>query len=179
MAKLADTSDMSLTDAANYIQSHAQGYRAVLAIADRISDVTKIDAQLAETERTLASKRSELDALNTQIDDAHAKLEDANGSIDDAKQTAVEIIAKANADGRGIIAKAEGDAKSAADVVAQKASGNLAVLQGKVDAAQVDLDTVNADMASAKDTLAGLLAEADAAEARAKAARDYIAGLKG
>jgi chromosome segregation ATPase len=179
MGKLANTDGMSLTEAAAHVRTHAQFYRAVLTIADRLDDVDKVNAQLAETEKTLAAKRGELDGVNTQIDDAHAKLEDANGSIDDARTTATEIIAKAKSDAQKLIDKGKGDAQAEADATAATAARSLADVQAKIEAARADLDTVNGQVSDKRKVLADLEAAATDAESRAQKARDFIASLKG
>lgn len=179
MADLANTDGMNLADAANHIRTHAQFYRAVLTVADRLGDVDKISGHLAETEKTLAAKRSDLAGVSSDIDAAHQRLDDANGEIEDAKSTAAEILAKAKADAQKLIDQGKGDAEAAANAVANTAAKSLADVQAKIEAARGDLDTVNSQISDKRKALADLEAAATDAESRAQKARDFIASLKG
>jgi hypothetical protein len=176
---MTDVVDNDTKQAAAFILSHAQGYKAVLTIAEKIDQLGKWDQIEAEAKGRLDASNQ---LLAQVVSDTEAKAKEfarLNASLDDVRAQAASIIADAKGEAKNIVAAAQADAQSAASAVAAAAEADLGALRKQTADAKDELGVINVDIAKARTTLSDLNAAAVEAQDREKKARDFIASLKG
>ena len=170
-------------DAANHIQSHADGLRAIITLAEFVADTTALEQLAAETESRRASAASDLEAVTAELTKAKASVDRAKDAAKaaeaDVKVEVEKLIAKAKDDAAAIETKANASATRIISDANATAAQAKVVADGEVQAAKAALSLVNADIAAAKDTLAETEAQTQALIAKADEARAYLAKLAG
>lgn len=168
-----------IKDAANHIQSHAQGLEAIITLAAFVVDISTLEQLATEAENRKATAQAELDAAKAETDKAKDAAAKAKEKIKEAEDRAAEIVGNAHAEAGNIIGKANGDAKATAAKAEAAAAQRKVEADGEVQAAKAALALVNADIATARETLAELEAQTAEVTKRADDARAYLAKLAG
>lgn len=166
-----------LKDAVTHIQSHAEGMRAVLTLADAIGNVQALEQLAAEAESRKGAATGELDGILAKITESKADLSKARDDIAAAKKQASEIVAKARDEASGIRVDAEAAGRKSADGILATAQKDKADTLASINVLKADLADVNAAITAAEADLANLKAEARETIKRADEARAYLANL--
>lgn len=168
--------DPKLIDAVNSVQSVARTFRAVIALADAVDDVTKLDQLSTEAQQRLEAKKAEEATLTASLGDLVGRIDEAQLAVAQQKDLARKVKDDAEATAR----EAKRAAASEAAEIVRLATVQADTLRGGLDAEAQTLreqirtlaeEKVAADnaVAEAKGTLAAL--EAQIAEARATIAK--------
>jgi cell division septum initiation protein DivIVA len=169
-------------DAVNHIQSHAEGMRAVITLADYVEDVKLLEQNAAEAEGRVKAAEDAEAKLKARIDKATQKAVDAEAAIvadrtaaqealKKAQSDAADLVAKARADGDNIVSRAQSDARRVLDDA-------KAERQAVIDGIDADIAAKREDQAAEAAKLKELRAETADLEGRVRRAKEYIASLK-
>lgn len=168
-----------LKDAVNHVQSHAEGMRAVLTIADEIDKIGTLETLATEAERRKAAADADVSAVQGHLKEVEAKADKAKADITKAKEQAKQIVADANEKAAGIIAKAQADASNRASEILTEVQSRKDVVLKEIEDEIERLEGIKADVSVETDKLRGLRSESAEVTQRADEAKAYLSKLTG
>lgn len=169
--------DMTIKEAAAFVQTHAHMSRAIIALAEAVGDGSKLEADLRDAERKLTEAQS-------AVDQAQRDLYAKQGEIEAAREVLKRLETETLAEGeraiqrrREILDKAEedagqiiNDAKATADRIQTEAEIAAQGIIDKHKGLVSESETLDASIAVKKGELADL-------EERTERARAFLANL--
>lgn len=170
-----------LKDAVNHLQSHAQGLKAVITVADAIGSIEALEQLAAEAvnrkeaaDAALARAQASLISVEASLQDVRQSAEALKKNADDAVTSAVrksdDLVRDAEKKAAGIIDQAIADTTARVAAAIKQRSEELAVLDGEV----LTLTEQKATLAAAIEAQTATLADL---EDRAEKARKYLSRL--
>jgi cell division septum initiation protein DivIVA len=172
-----------IKDAVNHIQSHAEGMRAVITLADYVDDVKLLEQSAAEAEGRVSAAEDAEAKLKARIDKATQKAVDAEAAIVADRTAAQDALKKAHDDAAEIVAKGKADAQRVLSNAQATASKELADAkaerQAVIDGIDADISAKRDEQMAESEKLKELRAETADLESRVRKAKEYIASLKG
>lgn len=163
--------DPELKNSVAYLQDHAHGLRAVLAIADAVKDISALEAAANEAEtrrdKAVGDLENQVGRVQSTLTALEVKAEEASGKAEN-------ILTAAREEAEKIKATAKADAE--AEVARIKAAGADALksVRADVEAAKAALADLNREVSLSGDALALMRGETADLERRANEARDYL-----
>ncbi len=167
-----------LKDAVNHLQSHAQGLKAVIAVADAISNIAALEQLAAEAvnrkdaaDAALAKAKAALVAAEADLQDAKQAAEKVKkASTDNAAKSATkadDLVRDAEKKAAGIINQAIADSTARVATAIKDRSDELAGIEANLAAGKADREALDADIIVKSGEVADL-------ESRAAKARKYL-----
>ncbi|MGL5735552.1 MAG: hypothetical protein ACRCYS_11860 [Beijerinckiaceae bacterium] len=154
----------NIKEAIGNFKASAQSLRAFIDLADKLEALGDIEAAEAEIGGRLSAKQRELDALQERIGELN---EQAGAIISAAKSEADEAISNARSSAEKAVADAKVNASAIINDAREKADASLANAQAaderavaaaeKVEAAQAELDGLDAKIDEARAKINALL----------------------
>ena len=154
-----------LIQAAQQAENLLAMFQGVQAVADALKQVGSIEQAIAESTTRLGVVRGQVDQAQAELDAKKAEVANvantAQSTIDDAKQQSAVIVLAAN---------------NKAQEILQAAADQAASQRSIIDAERAQHD---ADLLSARDTLAQVQALRDAEQAELDRVKGLVAQIKG
>lgn len=169
--------DPDLKTAVQYLQDHAHGMRAVLAVADAVKDVAALEQLAQEATNRKDVAEAAVTRAQKHLANVRADVDKATELVEEKSLAVKELVDKARADATAIIGEAKVEAaKIIADATA-KLNGEIADLTQRRNDMSDNLDETIAIL----DATVARQAEAETAtkelESRASKAKAYLEKL--
>jgi chromosome segregation ATPase len=166
--------DPELKNSVAYLQDHAHGMRAVLAIADAISDISVLETAANEAE---ARRDKAVNDLENQVGRVQATLTALEVKAEEASGKAENILTAAREEADKIRANANTQAEADAARIHAAAADKLRLTNADLEQARADLADRARSIAKAEETAEALRIETADLERRANEAREYLTKL--
>lgn len=171
----------NLKQAVEYLQSHAHGMRAVLDVADAVTDVSSLEQAAQEAVNARDAAQADHAKIEKKIEAAKHRLKDAEDQNVADRTAAQAALAEAQSSARTIIATAE---HTAANIITE-ANGKAEQLiadadkrrQGVISGMDVEIAARKADAATLDAAIEVKRGEVADLEGRMERARKYLARL--